>query len=482
MNHRLFRPLLLSLTLMAGSVGFLVPTSALAFDELHLEWDFFIQGGGVLVDSVGLATRAGGPIEGIVTVDDLPDRASITQAFLYWMTIGGTGDGEVMFEGNVVVGLEVGDCLDTCWGIGPNYVYRADITQYVVGAGDYLVGGVGVGNGTAPDGQGATILTFYDDPSALSAGFIKIYEGARDNMPNSGDVAATYTTFDGLFLPVDPVRAEMTWSVGDSQPFPDGDTTFEGVVIDSDNFDDSQQGPLWDTDEWDVLPYMSAGMTEVTAGISVGGGMDCLAIGLAILEYDLPCDYDADGDGSGICEDCDDSDPSLDDLDVDGDSRSLCDGDCDDNADDVYPGHPEVCDGVDNDCDGVIPEDEFIDGDGDGYLLCLDCDDASSAVNPGVAEICENGIDDNCNSVVDEQDCTGGGDDDDDSAGSGEGSRSGSRGGGCGCQSGSVDAPGSASWGLLFLLGLWAGGRRRSTPPSFSLRSSPSPRQRPQMY
>lgn len=134
-------PILLVPPVLAGLLLLLPAGSAHASDELHLEWDFFIQGGGVLVDSVGLATRAGGPIEGVVTVDDLPDRASITQAFLYWMTIGGSGDGDATFDGHVLVGTEVGDCLDTCWNIGPNFVYRADVTQYVVGAGDYLVGG-----------------------------------------------------------------------------------------------------------------------------------------------------------------------------------------------------------------------------------------------------------------------------------------------------------------------------------------------------
>jgi len=42
-----------------------------------------------------------------------------------------------------------------------------------------------------------------------------------------------------------------------------------------------------------------------------------------------------------------------------------------------------------------------VDGDGDGFSDCdLDCDDSSAAVNPGASETC-NGLDDNCDGVVD---------------------------------------------------------------------------------
>jgi hypothetical protein len=42
------------------------------------------------------------------------------------------------------------------------------------------------------------------------------------------------------------------------------------------------------------------------------------------------------------------------------------------------------------------------DGDGDGHAWCDECDDANAAVHPGAAEICGNGVDDDCNGLIDD--------------------------------------------------------------------------------
>ena len=60
----------------------------------------------------------------------------------------------------------------------------------------------------------------------------------------------------------------------------------------------------------------------------------------------------------------------------------------------------EICDELDNNCDGEI--DEGFDRDFDGFTSCNgDCDDTRRAANPDAKEICD-GIDNDCNGDVDE--------------------------------------------------------------------------------
>jgi len=100
------------------------------------------------------------------------------------------------------------------------------------------------------------------------------------------------------------------------------------------------------------------------------------------------------------------------DRDRDGDGF-LQSQDCNDRDASIYPGAPEICgDGIDNNCDGVVDEGcggpTCTDIDGDGYALeggsCgpVDCDDSDPLSNPGATEICGDGIDQNCDGVPDE--------------------------------------------------------------------------------
>ena len=120
----------------------------------------------------------------------------------------------------------------------------------------------------------------------------------------------------------------------------------------------------------------------------------------------------ADSDSDGIGDACE--------MDNDGDGFFGLD-DCDDNEPATYTGATEVCDGIDNDCDFLVDE-LFADSDSDGIADCVDicpldgvndgdgdgvcqsdndCNDTDPNVYPGTTEVV-NGIDDNCNGVIDE--------------------------------------------------------------------------------
>jgi hypothetical protein len=117
-----------------------------------------------------------------------------------------------------------------------------------------------------------------------------------------------------------------------------------------------------------------------------------------------------DDDSAGDDDDSagDDDDSTL--IDGDFDGQTVADGDCDDGDPYTYLGAPELCDGVDNSCDGTVPTNE-LDGDSDNYVECSpwvggglldggDCGPTVPTVNPGAVETCD-GVDQDCDGEID---------------------------------------------------------------------------------
>lgn len=66
-------------------------------------------------------------------------------------------------------------------------------------------------------------------------------------------------------------------------------------------------------------------------------------------------------------------------ADADHDGVTMCGGDCDDGNPNVHPGTTETCNGIDDNCNGLV--DETFDLDGDGHTSCGgDCNDADPSV------------------------------------------------------------------------------------------------------
>lgn len=258
---------------------------------------------------------------------------------------------------------------------GATYTYpRLDLpSAFVSDAADLIVAGGGAsdeGEGTDGDGDGLVELgeTVAIDLSIANAG--------------PGDLEAATVT-----LSSDEAWAEIV----------DGDATLGPIEY-------GETAPLADS-PYDFLLTISpdcaadAALT-LTVTFTDDEGNE------AEQAWTLPvtCLIDDDGDGALVQEDCDDSNSNN------------------------SPLNDERCDGEDDDCDGLIDEDDavdaptwYADADGDGHgditqatTACAapegwvaagdDCDDASGEVFTGAVEVCD-GLDQDCDGAVDEDTC-----------------------------------------------------------------------------
>ncbi len=173
----------------------------------------------------------------------------------------------------------------------------------------------------------------------------------------------------------------------------------------------------------------SEGLTECSAAAPKAeacNGLDDNCDGVVDPPDSAQCisyflDNDGDGYGIGIGE-CLCQKPSP--------KHVTLGGDCDDSSISVNPSKPEVCNFIDDNCDGVVDESYatgcevmFFDGDNDGVgdstktdCRCRegdqwvkkggDCDDTNPLIVSGGDEICD-GIDNDCDNIIDEEGAVG---------------------------------------------------------------------------
>ena len=225
----------------------------------------------------------------------------------------------------------------------------------------------------------------------LPQGYAGNQDDCNDERDDVSPRAPELCDEDGLDEDCDGAANDLdTWVAGGSAWYPD---------LDGDGVGDGAAAPTWsceapqdhvatteDCDDGDslVLP----GATELCNG------------------YDDDCDGDVDGSAAdAFTWYGDDDGDGYGDADVVSlsceplDDTAMYAGDCDDNNDTKHPGAAEsdCASSVDMNCDGVAGD---VDSDADGYRACEECDDTDGDVFPGAQEVCD-AVDNDCDGAVD---------------------------------------------------------------------------------
>jgi hypothetical protein len=331
--------------------------------------------------------------------------------------------------------------------------------QYFADVDGDTYGGASLGSFcAAPSGAVTVAGDCNDNSAAVNPGAVEVCNGIDDDcvggIDNGLSFISYYTDSDGdgygtgtaQSLCANPGAgfATQTGDCDDARAL-----TNPGAAETCNNIDDDCDGA---TDDGLSFVTYYADVDGDTYG-APGGQSLCANPGAGFVTTNGDCNDNNSAVNPGATESCnsidDDCDGLTDEdvaysnyyLDADGDTygllsdvvsacapvtgRVLNSTDCNDGNAAINPGATEVCDLIDNDCDGSTDEGVqlsfYADGDADGFgagaatLACTapsgfvssntDCNDASSAVNPSATEVC-NGIDDDCDTFVDDADAS----------------------------------------------------------------------------
>jgi hypothetical protein len=292
---------------------------------------------------------------------------------------------------------------------------------------DYNVGAISCGTST-------TLSWDMADFSTYNTLYVRVYAYAAlsnlngvataKNVVLGGSVSFADVDGDGYTSDVDCNDADAAINPGASESCNGIDDNCDG------NIDEGVQTTYYADMDGDT--YGDAGNTTMACSMPEGyvaDATDCndadAAVNPAATEVCNGIDDNCDGNNDeGLTFTTYYADADGDTYGDAGSTVSTCDGapegyvsdatDCNDADGAVNPGATEICNGIDDNCDGNIDEGVqntyYADMDGDSYgdagsttMACstpegyvsdaTDCNDADGAVNPGATEVC-NGIDD----------------------------------------------------------------------------------------
>ncbi len=428
----------------------------------------------VVIGGYGHAYIFYGNTSGLTPTTSISD--TLDTGSYFGASVAGAGDVDGDGYSDVIVGAYRDDSGATRSGAA--YVYHGAETELEsayswstfgedsYGNRGFAVAGVGDVNG---DGRDDVLVgSPGEDGVEIAAGSVSLFLGTADGLSDTADntiggetegdefghAIAALGDIDGdgfadfavgapsygsgsegaVFIYLGPTSGKITSSDlrldGDKTGAEFGTALAGGDDLDNDGFLDLLVGaPSWSgtyNNEGAAFAFHGDGSAfDTTASTYLAGGQEDAYAGSALAMGDTNDDGYADAIVGAEGYDSSSSNvgaawlyPGMDnDQDGDGhDHEDVGGDDCDDDDPNTYPGAPELCDGLDNDCSGSLPDDE-VDDDGDGYVQCDfdgdawygddgvvgggECYEGEGEVHPGAPEYC-NGDDDDCDGTADD--------------------------------------------------------------------------------
>nr|HEX4314556.1 thrombospondin type 3 repeat-containing protein [Kofleriaceae bacterium] len=262
-----------------------------ACEDLNPTFSTFLQGGGMVTGGIGWAGRcqdtescqpAGSPLlSARIDVEGIPLGAKIVKAFAYWGVIGAPQP-SITIDGKTFQGTLVGTTPDTCWDIGTNFMYTADVSSIVHGNGAHVTSNFlndRSGAASTADGQGASIIVVFQDLADTRLNFVSVQDGGVAFI-DGNTVSSVISGFTAVNT---PDRAVVTNVVADGQIFAEDLQINGGDFGNGDPFGGAQ-GAFWDNRIDDVTALVPQGATQVTT--TLDSEDDCLAWEVNAVEID----------------------------------------------------------------------------------------------------------------------------------------------------------------------------------------------------